>query len=57
MTSLVVSTIAYFIAAYFIKRRLDDMDIPKSMTRSVVIFAGAALVAYGAAFLVDLAVH
>ena len=56
MTSLLVSTIAYFIAAFFIKRWLDEIDIPKSMTRSLVIFAGAALVAYGVAYVVDLVI-
>jgi len=54
MASLVISTIAYFIAAFFIKRWLDGMDIPKSMTRSLVIFVGAAVVSYGVAFVVDL---
>ena len=56
MTSLVVSTIAYVIAAFFIKRWLDGMDIPRTMTRSVVIFVGAAVVAYGVAFIVDLVI-
>ena len=56
MTSLVLSTIVYFIAAFFIKRWLDDMDIPKSMTRSIIIFIAAAAVSYGAAFLIDLAI-
>jgi len=54
MTSLIVSTIAYFIAAWFIKRRLDDMGIPKTMTRGLVIFVGAAAVSYGVAYIVDL---
>ncbi len=54
MTSLVISTIAYVIAAFFIKRWLDGMDIPKSMTRSLVIFVGAAVVSYGVAYLIDL---
>ena len=56
MTSLVISTIVYFVAAFFIKRWLDGMDIPKSMTRSLVIFVGAAVVSYGVAFLVDLVI-
>ncbi len=56
MTSLIVSTIAYFIAAFFIKRRFDDMDIPKTMTRSLVIFVLAAALAYGVAYIVDLIV-
>jgi hypothetical protein len=55
MTGIVVSTIVYFIAAYFIRRRLEDMGIPKGLTRSTVVFVLAAVFAYGAAYLVDLA--
>ena len=54
MTSLVLSVIAYLVAAFFIRRWLDDMGIPKSMTRSTVIFIAAALVSYGVSFAVDL---
>jgi hypothetical protein len=53
LVSLVVSTVAFFAASYFIRRRLDAMDIPKGMTRSITIFVLALGVAYGAAFLVD----
>ena len=53
MLSIVLSTVAFFVAAYFIKRWLDDMSIPKSMTRSVVVFVVAAAVSYGVAFLID----
>lgn len=56
MASIVISTIVYFIAAYFIKRRLVEMGIPKGITRGMVIFVFACAVAYGAAYLVDLAV-
>ena len=56
MTSLVISTIVYFVAAFFIKRWLDGMDIPKSMTRSLVIFVGAAVVSYGVAYVIDLVI-
>jgi len=52
--SLVVSTIAFFVASYFIKRRFDEMDLPKGMTRSLTIFVLALAVAYGAAWAVDL---
>jgi hypothetical protein len=54
MLSIGVSTIAYFAAAFFIKRWLDDMDFPKGTTRSLVIFIGAAVVSYGVAFGIDL---
>jgi len=53
MLSIALSTVAFFAAAYFIKRWLDDMSIPKSMTRSIVVFVAAAAVSYGVAFLVD----
>jgi hypothetical protein len=53
LVSLVVSTVAFFVASYFIKRHLDEIGIPKGMTRSIVIFVLALGVAYGVAFLVD----
>jgi len=51
--SLILSTIAFFVASYYIKRYLDEMDIPKSMTRSFSIFVLAVAVSYGVASLVD----
>jgi len=56
MTAIVVSTIVYFVAAYYIKRYLVEMGIPKGVTRGSVIFVGAAAISYGAAYLVGLAV-
>ena len=53
MLSLVISTIVYFVASYFIKREFDGMDIPKGMTRSIVIFCLALGIAYGVSFVVD----
>ena len=52
MLSFVLSTLAYFIASYFIKRTLDEMGIPKSMTRGLLIFVFALGFAYGVAALV-----
>jgi len=51
--SIAVSTIAYFVASYFIKRWLDGMEVPRGMTRSVVIFCAALGVAYGVAIVID----
>jgi hypothetical protein len=53
MWSLVLSTVAFFITAYFAKRYLDDMGIPKGPTRSIGIFCVAAAVSYLVAFIVD----
>ena len=56
MASLIVSTVAFFVASYFIKRWMDDNDIPKGLTRSIAIFTLAAALAYGVGWLVDRAV-
>lgn len=53
ISSLVVSTIVYFVAAHFIKRWLDDNGIPKGMTRGALVFSVALAVSYGASMLVD----
>lgn len=53
IASLVLSTIAFFIASYFIKRWMDDNDIPKGMTRNLTIMVLATAVAYGVGWLVD----
>ena len=53
LASIIISTIAFFAASYFIKRWADDNDFPKGMTRNASIFAAALAVAYAAAWLVD----
>ena len=53
MLSLVISTIAFFVAAYFIKRYLDEIGVPKTAVRGLVVFVLALAVAYGVAFTVD----
>jgi hypothetical protein len=51
--SIVISTIAFFVASYCIKRWADDNDIPKGITRSICIFILAIALAYGVAWAVD----
>jgi len=53
MLSLALATIAFFAASYFIKRYLDEIGIPKTLVRGLVVFALALAAAYGVAFLVD----
>jgi hypothetical protein len=57
MRDIVVSTVAYFVAAFFIKRQFDDMDIPRGTTRSMLVFALALGAAYAAQAAVDWVVH
>lgn len=53
MLSFIISTIAFFVAGFFLRRYLDEIGVPRSMSRSLVVFIAAILIAYGAAFLVD----
>ena len=53
MTSLIISTLAFFVAAWFINRWLDDNDISKGMTRGALVFALATLVSFISAAMVD----
>lgn len=56
IASLVISTIAYFVAAFYIRRYLDEIDVPKGMVRSLSIFVLAAAVSYAVAWLVGLVI-
>lgn len=53
MLSLVISTIAFFVASYYIKRWADDNDFPKGVTQSISIFVLALALSYGVAWVVD----
>jgi hypothetical protein len=51
--SIVLSTLAFFVASYFLKRYLEDMGIPKGMTRGALVFSLALLISYVVAVAVD----
>ena len=53
MLSIVLSTIAFFVASFYLRRYLDNMDIPKGMTRGTLIFVIALLIAYLVSLAVD----
>lgn len=53
MLTLVISTIAFFVASYYIRRWADDNNFPKGMTRSFCIFVVAVAISYAVAWLVD----
>ena len=52
MLGIALSTIAFFVASYVIKRYLDGIGIPKTMTRGMMVFVLALAVAYGVALVV-----
>jgi len=53
MLNLIISSIVFFIAAWFANRYLDEQEIAKGMTRGVLVFVLASLVSWGAGELVN----
>jgi len=53
MLSLVVGTIAFFVASYLVRRYLNEIGVPRTLVRGLVVFVLALAAAYGVAFLVD----
>ena len=53
MWNLVISTIVFFIAAWYIHRYLDEQGVAKSMTRSLLVFVLAYVLSWGAREAVD----
>src|SRR5690349_1151301 len=53
LLSLIVSTVAYFVASYYIKRYLDGLEAPPGFTRNMLTFCAALLIAYGVAAAVE----
>ncbi|MGZ5036854.1 MAG: hypothetical protein ACXWG1_18260 [Usitatibacter sp.] len=53
MASFFLSTIAFFVAAFFIRRYLEDIGVPKTFTRGVVVFVLSLVVSYAVAFVID----
>lgn len=53
MTSIVVSTIAFLVFSYYLKRWADDNELPRGITRSTSILVVAAVLSYGVAWLLD----
>ena len=51
--SIVVSTVAFFVFVYYLRRWADHNDIPKGMTRNATVFVVALALAYGVAWVVD----
>ncbi len=53
MWNLVASTAVFFIAVWYLRRRLDEQGIPHSMARGMLVFVLASLVSWGSGELVD----
>ena len=53
MWNLVISTLVFFVAAWYIHRYLDENGIPKGMTRGLMVFVLASVVSWGAGEVTD----
>ena len=53
MLSVVISTIAFFVLSYYLKRWTEEHDFPKGPTLTISILVMALMGAYGIAWLVD----
>ena len=48
MWNIIISTIVFFIAAWYIRRYLEEHGIPKGMTRGLLVFVLSYVVSWGA---------
>lgn len=53
MLNLVISTIVFFVAAWFLNSYLDQQGIPKGLTRGVMVLVLASLMSWAAGWAVD----
>jgi hypothetical protein len=57
LTSILFSTIIFFAAVWYFHRRLDEADLPKGMTRNMLVFTLATVVSFGAGAALDWVHH
>ncbi len=53
MWNLIISSLVFFIAIWYIRRYLNEQEIPKGMTRAILLFTLASLVSWGAGTAAD----
>ena len=53
MLNLLISTIVFFVAAWYLNRYLDELGIGRGMTRGTLVLVLASLVSWGAGSVVD----
>ncbi len=53
MLNLTISTIVFFVAAWFLNSYLDAQGIPKGLTRGMMVLVLASLMSWGVGWAVD----
>ena len=51
--NIIISTIVFVIAAWWIRRWLDEQGLPKGITRGLLVFVMAYVLAWAAGALID----
>ena len=53
MLSFIISTFAFFLAAYALNRYLDAQELDSNRTRNILVMVVATFISFGAGWLVD----
>lgn len=48
MSGLIISTLVFFVASFFLHRYLEDWGLDKGRARTLLVMALASLISYGA---------
>lgn len=51
--NLIVSTVVFFVAAWYLHRYFDEQDLPRGLTRSVLVIVLASMVSWASGNAVD----
>jgi len=54
MRSIIISTLIFFPASYFLHKYLDNWGLDSGRSRTLLVMLLASIIGYAAAFLVDL---
>ncbi len=47
MLGLILSTVVFFVASWYLKRYMNEQEIPEGMTRGILIFTLATSISWG----------
>jgi hypothetical protein len=53
LPNLILSTLVFFLAAWYLRRYLEEQGIPSGTTRGVLVFTLAYILSWGAGEVVD----
>jgi hypothetical protein len=51
--NIIISTVVFFVAAWYIRQKLESFGLEKSMMRGLLVFLLAYIVSWGAGAIID----